>query len=1166
MPAELDQLIAVRSQLALELLEYFRLVIAAPDSRDNIPAYLGDRTPTALYIEPDVLKRKRKEEKEWERGRAEEQGRGSEKERRDGRTEDREARREIISPEAQDVGERALYGERGHEIDRRVAWTQELKEIERVPSRRAVILAPPGQGKSLLTQMTARSLAEQASKDLYDRRAEINAIPLPVVASLNTLTDKVIIPGTRPDEALRRAITAALRENLACYPEIAVNYLVDHFHESRCWLFLDALDEASDENALALIFNVLKQWQCRVVITSRPYGYERRRLPFDVTEYRLAPLTDAQARSFVEKWYSGGGRQTRMIELLTRSHSIRRMSQSPFLLMLLCWVAERYDQAEDITRTQLYDRIVLDLLGLPPNGKGEVDDLRANELLPLITEVAFASFQENAGRDPMPSKHLLAVMAASPRRPAPLGLKANDIVKLNPSERAGYLLDELREKRLLAPLTRKRDAYVFPHRSILEYLAACSLAELVNDPKGRRWKTEITTTGNKWQVREFVDKKAWRSEYQETICFLAGKLNDPAPLLEMLSTPKPTRTNPTGDDWLRHRLAIAAQCLPEVHRPTDPMVSGLIAEITTQTFSLWFECQIRGSEEDLLHLTHVLPALVQSRGRVLKRSANSQLKKRVQDITKKGENGPELLDIIGELLRCSERYSMQRAAANAVAGIGGVAATQRFLDHLAELLRDSDFDVRQAAAEAVAGIGSAAATPQILDCLAELLRDDGPGVCQAAAEAIGSIGAAAATPQILNCLAELLGVNVWEVQGAAVRAVGCIGAAAATRQILGGLAGLFSYGDYKYMRRAAAEALDGIGAAAAMHLITDRLASWKLPGHLDKWFNCYLYLWSKSVPTMDDDIERGPTKMQILNNLQRLLSHYDEDVRRAAAEAVCSVGAAAATPQILDRLVDLLWDRNDDVQYAAAEALSRIGAITPQILSRLAKLLLNSDEEDKLRAAANVVGGIGAAAATPQILGYLTRLLRDHCWYVRSAAARAVGRIGAAAATPQIINCLTELLRDCDGGYLKGDYEDVQSAAVGAFGEIGAAAAMPQILDCLAELLRDDDWSVRSAAAIAIGSIGPDAAKPLILDRLAELLRDWDMRTVAVEVMAHLIGDDVRIFRAKGIRSFVAKNIELQINKFTGTIVFPQKYDGFCKRNFLKLNKFEARSVKELSE
>jgi hypothetical protein len=77
----------------------------------------------------------------------------------------------------------------------------------------------------------------------------------------------------------------------------------------------------------------------------------------------------------------------------------------------------------------------------------------------------------------------------------------------------------------------------------------------------------------------------------------------------------------------------------------------------------------------------------------------------------------------------------------------------------------------------------------------------------------------------------------------------------------------------------------------------------------------------------------------------------------------------------------------------------------------LGELLVNQNSDVRRRAARAVVG-LGAAAATPEILARLAELLRDQDGEVRSAAAWAVVGLGAAAATPEILARLAELPRD----------------------------------------------------------------------------------------------------------------------------------------------------------
>ena len=94
---------------------------------------------------------------------------------------------------------------------------------------------------------------------------------------------------------------------------------------------------------------------------------------------------------------------------------------------------------------------------------------------------------------------------------------------------------------------------------------------------------------------------------------------------------------------------------------------------------------------------------------------------------------------------------------------------------------------------------------------------------------------------------------------------------------------------------------------------------------------------------------------------------------------------AAATPDFLDRLADLLANENEEIRKAAANAVGAIGpaAATPAILTRLAELLAGQNSS----AAVEAVKAIGPAAATPDFLVRLAARLADGDRDVRRAAA-----------------------------------------------------------------------------------------------------------------------------------------------------------------------------------
>jgi hypothetical protein len=97
--------------------------------------------------------------------------------------------------------------------------------------------------------------------------------------------------------------------------------------------------------------------------------------------------------------------------------------------------------------------------------------------------------------------------------------------------------------------------YLFLHLTIQEYLTARYLAARLND---RGWaKAAAVIDGKEVPVRELIDRKAWLPAWQEVVALLAGSLDDPVPLLELLA-------DEAKDDLFRHRLALAARCLPEI--------------------------------------------------------------------------------------------------------------------------------------------------------------------------------------------------------------------------------------------------------------------------------------------------------------------------------------------------------------------------------------------------------------------------------------------------------------------------------------------------------------------------------------------------------------------------------------------------------------------------
>jgi hypothetical protein len=178
-------------------------------------------------------------------------------------------------------------------------------------------------------------------------------------------------------------------------------------------------------------------------------------------------------------------------------------------------------------------------------------DPHIDDLLLLLKSVGRTLFERRPASNQFANSEVVESLTSVPNLPLPLVLR-QQITEggLHPSALAyapTLLRDELCDCGILvgAGLARNGETqFSFLHRTFLEYLTACALEQ---QAKQKGWSA----------TAEFVDKKAWLPEWQEVVILLAGQLEDPIPLLELLS-------NPGCDDLFRHRLCLAARFLPEL--------------------------------------------------------------------------------------------------------------------------------------------------------------------------------------------------------------------------------------------------------------------------------------------------------------------------------------------------------------------------------------------------------------------------------------------------------------------------------------------------------------------------------------------------------------------------------------------------------------------------
>ena len=975
---------------------------------------------------------------------------------------------------------------------------------------RFVVIGPPGSGKSTLIQYLVWQVAN-------DKWQVANRQLIPVRVRLQDW-EAWATKTADPEHSLPEYLADQYKD-LTHAPDAALwrRWL----YKGEVLLLLDGLDEMAGKRAFRqTLINALTAFSgCPTVLTCRTVSFEQHKaLCPDFPVFTLAGLPIEKRDAYIKAYpaqHPGRFDAEQLIRHFNQTFQLQPLGTNPLLLGIICFVVDSPNGLTlPATRGELYNRAVEKLLTqhkrVTVNYPGEEPDNDEKRI--VLERVALGLFAQADRKLTFTERELSLELKSA--------LKEEDYQDAAPWANA-LRADFTQNSGLLRG--DSNHGYFFLHLTVQELLTAFFLARAVNTNE-KKWEAIVNVSDKRWTVRELIDKKAWDPRWQEVIVLFASQLDDPLPLLRLLA-------DKGRDDFFRHRLALAALCLPELSLKNtsdgvplkgEETVNAAADAITTQAFSEWWEHYTNGTAETVPHLTQALPALGQ---------VNAQI------------NGTSLLAHLEGLLADTDETVVE-ASAEAVCKLRGIAITPGILTRLVNMADPDGGIIERLFLRTVERLGPVAPTSEVLTYLSDLLADPSENVRRAAFIILRKLGNAAATPEILSGLADLLTEPPWEWY---LEDVVCnIGNAATTPEFLSRLA------EANVPTWRIVEIVDRLGSAAATPEILTRLV------HL--------------LEELDEDQAPDPFKRlggsaataEVLTRLSTLLAHHSWDLRRNAVEAVGDIGSAAGTPEILARLATLLTDPAGKVRRAAVDAVGKLGsaAATPEIFTQLAKVLADPEGDvrravgrlrdiigrsgnltqlaqlladvdwEVYRAAIDTVCELGSAAATPEVLTQLAKRLADpapRAWYIRRAAAEAVGRLGSVAATPEILAQLAALLADPDeyghavreaaaedwdalgaavAFYPPQDPDEcgplVPETATWAVGRLGSAAATPEILTQLAVLLADP--YIRRAAVEAVGKLGSAAATPAFLTELAQLLADVDreVHRAAIDTVCEL--------------------------------------------------------------
>ncbi|MFD4306081.1 HEAT repeat domain-containing protein [Streptomyces albidoflavus] len=423
---------------------------------------------------------------------------------------------------------------RGELVDELEARAAELPQREEQPrpvlaalaeegGRRAVVLGDPGAGKSTLAKYLALALAgglEAVPEELGPLEGLV-----PVLVELR----EYAVPEAWADtieEFIERAHTQA-------YLPLPRELLTGLLQDGEAVVLFDGLDEVFDPGRRAAMARRItafaaKYPQCRVIVTSREYGYQSHEFASaDFCQLMLEDLTREQVEEFVRRWYRAAypddpqlaeRRIDRMLGAVRDVGSVGELAGNPLLLTILAAIGQSRTIPRE--RREMYAHAIEVLIE-----RWDRDAKLLAPPTPRTTDVAHALEGLTVSRRLKLLERVARRMQEGVGSPAGTFIHHDDLIDIVRDflvesnvgasvamAAAKELVDHLRTRNFLLA-HYGGGLYGFVHRTFMEYLAALDLLR-------RREEEE-------WERAQLVALLAERAKepaWHEVLLLMAGKL------------------------------------------------------------------------------------------------------------------------------------------------------------------------------------------------------------------------------------------------------------------------------------------------------------------------------------------------------------------------------------------------------------------------------------------------------------------------------------------------------------------------------------------------------------------------------------------------------------------------------------------------------------------
>lgn len=472
---------------------------------------------------------------------------------------------------------------------------------------RAVVLGGPGGGKTFLARHITHCLAGAGLDRLQNPALDPSQVDFPILITAEELA--------RGGGAAAHDLVLDLLEQKFHISFELRSWVRARLQTMNCWLMIDALDEVTEQNrprltkALAELGKLGTRLICTCrIATFRADQYSQSRLiPWSTLEtFELAPFETAMLLQLVRQWFRDTpALATSLVAAFNRNYPLSNACRNPMIATLACLAHEETAITETTRRSDLYGKF----LHAVAQKAWKTEQISLDQQMALDTLLhsleapALRLFKQDPGSNIFSYLKLKQAFAGSGTDGIHQDLLTCDV---------------------FVPSGRSADGqlqFSFVHRTFLEYLAACALAD-------EGWDS----------IRGFVQKVAGTAEWQEVLILLAGKLLDPLPLVDML-------LDQHLDDLLRRNLGLAALCLSEIREPDRQTVD----RVATELAHAWWEHELKETAQSIPHLERALEAMVHYHPKIESLPISDWLSARVPEALGKNQLRLRVLTMQGRL-------------------------------------------------------------------------------------------------------------------------------------------------------------------------------------------------------------------------------------------------------------------------------------------------------------------------------------------------------------------------------------------------------------------------------------------------------------------------------------------------------------------------------------